>query len=80
MLDEVGYYAACVGIFLRTMVDKHYCGGFLCLMWRVIVLDVVVFFVCFDKEALLWWVIMLDVVVYYALLLNVDDIFACCGG
>ncbi len=33
-----------VVVFLRTVVDTHYCSGLLCLMWWDIMLDVVVFF------------------------------------
>ncbi len=57
--------------FLRTVVDKHYCGGLLCLMWWVIMLDVVVCFAyCGGIFCVLWWVTMLVVVV----------VFAYCGG
>ncbi len=32
-----------VVVFLRSVVDKHYCGGIVCLMWQVTMLDMVVF-------------------------------------
>ncbi len=55
------------------VVDAHYFGGLLFLMWWVIMLDSVVFLhtlldehYCGGLLCLMWWVIMLDVVGYYA--------------
>ncbi len=60
-----------VVVFLRTVVEKHHCGGLLCLMWMDIVIDVVVFFwYCGGYVPLWWviylplWVIVLDVVIF----------------
>ncbi len=55
------------------MVDKHYCGVLVCLMWQVIMLVVVGFMrtvvdkrYCGGLLCLLKWVIMLVVVVFLA--------------
>ncbi len=48
MLDVVGYYARCGGIF--------------CVLWWVIMLVVIVIFAYCGGYALLWWLIMLVVV------------------
>ncbi len=57
------------------MVDKHFFGGLLCLMWWVIMLDVVVLLhtvvskhYCGWLSCLMWWIIMLDLMVFFAYL------------
>ncbi len=52
--------------FLHTVVDKHYCGGFLCLMWWVFLRTVVDKHSCGGLLCLMWWVIMLVVVRFFA--------------
>ncbi len=33
-----------VVLFLHTVMDTHYCGGLVCLLWWAIMLDVVVYY------------------------------------